>query len=169
MEEKSGELTGAAVGGLMWARLLAPSPVCTATLAGTMPPGGLSSFKSLHGAVCLGRVTVPVVVAKPKSRSPRTKKPAEPIRITSGEGLIETVEARGKGWTAPGLADLIGISKGAVYAAVRAGKLPKIEGTGTSVRICPKAAGQWLRDPKTVLEGEPLAAKHRQGKRSRTG
>jgi hypothetical protein len=111
----------------------------------------LLAFRVMELRRLIVRVTAlePVVAQRSKRR---TQSIAEPIRIKPGDGVIETVEARGKAWTAPGLAELIGISKGAVYAAVRSGKLPKIEGTGTSVRICPKAAGQWLRDRKTGLE-----------------
>jgi excisionase family DNA binding protein len=81
-------------------------------------------------------------------RGKRRKRPvAEPIRIKPGDGVVETVEARGTAWSVPELAEVIGISEGAVYAAVREGRLSKLKSVGTTVRICPKAAGQWPRDP----------------------
>jgi hypothetical protein len=88
-------------------------------------------------------------------RCRKGRKPvAEPIRIKPGDGLIETVEARGKTLSAPELADVAGFSPEAIYEDIRTGKLPAVK-RGTTYSICPKAAGQYLREHRTVKPQEP--------------
>jgi len=84
-------------------------------------------------------------------RKSRTKKPVGLFPIKPGDGVIETVEGVGRPLTVPELAGVTWISNGAIYAAIRNGKLVA-DGAGGTYRLCPKEAARWLRSNRTVQE-----------------
>jgi hypothetical protein len=94
-------------------------------------------------------------------------KPIQAELTPPGLGLIEGVEAHIGPWTAPELARYLRQSRGSVYDAIKAGKLPAIKTATATIRICAKAAGQWLRERKTVPEPgtKPVRPKARSKKK----
>jgi excisionase family DNA binding protein len=139
--------------------VVGPGGIVGTLLGGTL---GLPSIPFQAGPVVYrGTLAESVVMA---IKSPSAKKASE--LFPPGLGLIEGVEAHTGPWLVAELALYLRQSKGSIYQAIREGRLPAIKTTGATIRICPKAAGQWLRDRMTVPDRQPLA---RQGKRTLPG